>query len=59
MSRTYKDRPKVRKFGYGGKPGRGRYYKRAYNKAVRRAFKGTGKTGAIAYWLTELKYRGD
>ena len=27
-----------------GKPGKGRYFKRAYNRAVRRAAKGTGKT---------------
>ena len=57
MSRTYRNTAVYT--NPWGKVGRGRYYKRAYNKAVRRAFKGTGKTGAIAYWLTELKYRGD
>ena len=39
-----------------GKPGKGRYLKRAYNKAVRRAAKGTGKTRSVAYWAGEIHY---
>ena len=38
------------------KVGRGKFYKRAYNKAVRRAAKGTGKEHAVARLTTEIKY---
>lgn len=41
-----------------GKPGRGKWYKNMYNRAVRRAAKGTGKTRAVAYWASELNYKG-
>jgi len=56
MSRTYHDHPTVRMYGYGNKPGRGKALKRAYHKAVRRAWKGTGKTRAVASMATELGY---
>ena len=39
-----------------GKPGRGKYLKRRYNRAARRAAKGTGKTRAIANAATEVHY---
>ncbi len=39
-----------------GKPGRGKYAKRQYNRAVRRAAKGTGKTRAVALAATEIGY---
>lgn len=41
-----------------GKPGRGKYYKRALHKAERRAAKGTGKTKAVAYWASECNWKG-
>ena len=40
------------------KPGRGKWYKRQYHKACRRAARGTGKTKAVAYWASELGYKG-
>ena len=39
-----------------GKPGRGKYFKRQYNRAARRAAKGTGKTRAVALAATEVGY---
>ena len=39
-----------------GKPGRGKAAKKAYNRAVRRAAKGTGKTRAVARLAGELDY---
>ena len=39
-----------------GKPGKGRYFKRAHNRAARRAAKGTGKPNAAAGWATEIGY---
>lgn len=56
MSRTFKDHPAVRAYGYGNKPGRGRYYKRALHKAERRAWKGTGHERSVAHWKGELGY---
>lgn len=41
-----------------GKPGRGKYYKKLYNRAVRRAAKGTGKTRSVAGYASELNYKG-
>ena len=40
------------------KPGKGKWYKRQYHKAQRRAWKGTGKTKAVARWASELNYKG-
>jgi hypothetical protein len=37
-----------------GKPGKGKHHKRAYNKAMRRAFKGTGKGRTVARLASEL-----
>lgn len=39
-----------------GKPRKGRYFKRAHNKAVRRAAKGTGKASTVARWASEIHY---
>ena len=39
-----------------GKPGKGRYFKRAYNRAIRRAAKGTGKESTVAHYATEIGY---
>lgn len=63
MSRTYRKAP----YNSDGEraypdrhtptlPGRGRYLKRAYNKAHRRAFKGTGKARTVARLASELGY---
>ena len=40
------------------KPKTGKYHKRQYHRAVRRAWKGTGKTKAIAHWASELNHKG-
>ena len=39
-----------------GKPGRGKFHKRQYNRAARRAAKGTGKTRAVARAASEIAY---
>ena len=39
-----------------GKVGRGKWVKRQYNRAARRAAKGTGKETSVAYWQGEIGY---
>jgi hypothetical protein len=60
MSRTYRitdaDLPPGRYTW--GKLGRGKWHKRAHNKAVRRAWKGTGKERSVASWTSECKWKG-
>jgi hypothetical protein len=59
MARTYRATyPGTDYHPAWGKPGRGKYYKRAYNRAVRRVANGTGKTRAVARWASELNYKG-
>ena len=40
------------------KPGRGKFYKSQYHRAIRRVAKGTGKTKAIAYWASACNWKG-
>lgn len=40
------------------KTGKGKWFKRRYNRAMRRYYRGHGKECAIAHALSELHYRG-
>ena len=57
MAKTYR-KPSYHDGDTWGRPGKGKYRKRAYHKAVRRAFKGTGKEKAVARWSSEIGYKG-
>ena len=56
MAKTYR-KPTYKHGDTWGKPGKGKTIKRAYNKAVRRAFKGTGKTRTVTRLASELARR--
>ena len=60
MSKTHRHPTYERGIEQGtwGRAGRGKSFKRAYHKAVRRAFKGTGKARSVAGYSSELKYKG-
>ena len=58
MSRTHRNEPCHWTHTWGNKPGRGKWHKRQLHKAERRAAKGTGKTRTVAYWTSEVNWRG-
>ena len=59
MSRTYRQTYPGNDYRPAwGKPGRGKFHKRQYHRAMRRVAKGTGKTKAVAYWASELNWKG-
>ena len=59
MSRTYRNEYPGNDYRpTWGKPGRGKYFKRNYNRAVRRLAKGTGKERSVAGWASELNWKG-
>ncbi len=55
----HKGRPVPEWMPYSGTwPKSGKWYKRQYNKAVRRAARGTGKASAVAKAASECNWKG-